>query len=142
MGLPGSAEAPGPLTLKPPPSLRIAAMLLAVGAALLCLAQPDRFGGIGAAGMVLAAMQLLLRYRSMRGQQLGLFEGREWVPPNASDRFRLTGGSARMVGMFWLHGVDDAGRRRHVFLTPDMFESAEAYRCLCVWYQRQDGGSL
>jgi len=130
------------LTLKPPRSLRLLAIGLIIGAVLLLVLVPDRYAGMCALLMCAIALGFW-RYaqRSAGGGLVLLADGR-WRLADRDVVFRLMGSSARLAGVFWLHGVSDEGLRASIMVMPDALCNPSGYRQLCVWFNaaRHRGG--
>jgi len=89
----------------------------------------------GLALLVLIMAAVLVRHwRGVAGKALVLGDPGAWQHPASVEVLQFLGSSARMAGIVWLHGSNEAGRKRYLMILPTML-SEEAYRCLCVWYE-------
>jgi len=126
---------PRDLTLKPPRSLRLAAFGLVAGAVFLCASVPD-FYALGCGLLMMTAALMIWRAASCHaGQRIVLLADRGWIPPGATQAYTLSGSSAELSGVFWLHGRSENGGTVFMMAMPDAFSDADAYRSLCVWFR-------
>lgn len=125
---------PGELRLKPPPTLWLPVSLLVAGAVFLLVTRSETASQVLALILVAMATALVRHWKGLSGAALVLLDNGCWLHPREQVPLTLTGTSVRLLGVFWLHGVDEVGLSRHLMVLPGML-AEEDYRRLCVWYE-------
>lgn len=128
-------KAPGELHLKPLPHLWLPVSLLVSGAVFLLVTRSEVGSQVLALLLVAIASALVRHIRAVSSGVLILMEEGAWRHSEMPEAVTLLGSSARLLGVFWLHGRLEDGAKRFLMVLPGML-SDEDYRRLCVWFEQ------
>lgn len=105
-----------------------------LGAGLILVVMPDRWGVFSATILALACLALVRWNTRQEGKTFTIFPDGTWQVPGCQTPTALSASSVDLGGTLWLHGHCDDGRRRALMVLPDACESPQARRGLRVWF--------
>nr|WP_321573645.1 protein YgfX [Nitrogeniibacter aestuarii] len=128
----------GELKLNPPSHLWLPVSLLVAGAVFLLISRSEAASQVLALLAVAMAAALIRHWRGLPAPLVLAEDGVWYHPLKPDEALRMSGSSARLSGVFWLHGQSDHSSKNYLMVLPSMLSEPD-YRRLCVWYSEAAG---